>query len=119
MEGTSGSGLAEHFGKQLRRDRLSHGWSIAELARRMDGVNGAHLGRVEPCPPTHGRRSPHHFGSIAGSTYLTRCFLLTSNAPAGQLHRPRPSERPDSSLSCCVDALGQSADVPRADCGTS
>ena len=53
MEGTSGSGLAEHFGKQLRRDRLAHGWSIAELARRMDGVNGAHLGRVE-----NGKRPP-------------------------------------------------------------
>jgi transcriptional regulator with XRE-family HTH domain len=53
MEGTSGSGLAEHFGKQLRRDRLARGWSIAELARRMDGVNGAHLGRVE-----NGKRPP-------------------------------------------------------------
>jgi transcriptional regulator with XRE-family HTH domain len=53
MEGTPGNGLAGHFGKQLRRDRLGQRLSVAELARRI-GVNPAHLGRVEAGkrPPT-------------------------------------------------------------------
>jgi transcriptional regulator with XRE-family HTH domain len=37
----------------MRRDRLAHGWSIAELAKRT-GINAAHLGRIESGsrPPT-------------------------------------------------------------------
>ena len=50
--GTSGKGVAGHFGRQMRRDRLAHGWSIAELAA-MVGINPAHLSRVE-----NGRRPP-------------------------------------------------------------
>ena len=46
IPGRSGKGVAGHFGRQMRRDRLAHGWSIAELARRT-GINGAHLGRIE------------------------------------------------------------------------
>jgi transcriptional regulator with XRE-family HTH domain len=49
MTGTSGrngKGVAGHFGRQMRRDRLAHGWSITELAKRTE-FNGAHLGRVE------------------------------------------------------------------------
>lgn len=59
MSGTSGTGgtgnggVAGHFGKQLRRDRLAHGWSLAELARQMGGADPHHLGRVES-----GRRPP-------------------------------------------------------------
>jgi transcriptional regulator with XRE-family HTH domain len=44
--GRTGKGVAGHFGRQMRRDRLAHGWSITELAKRTE-VNGAHLGRVE------------------------------------------------------------------------
>jgi transcriptional regulator with XRE-family HTH domain len=53
MDGSNGKGVAGHFGKQLRRDRLAHGWSITELAKRT-GINAAHLGRVESGhrPPT-------------------------------------------------------------------
>ena len=54
-DGTSGKGtggVAGHFGKQVRRDRLAHGWSIAELAQRT-GLNAAHLSRIEG-----GRRPP-------------------------------------------------------------
>jgi transcriptional regulator with XRE-family HTH domain len=40
------NGVAGHFGRQMRRDRLAHGWSISELAKRA-GLNGAHLGRIE------------------------------------------------------------------------
>jgi hypothetical protein len=46
------SGVAGHFGRQVRRDRLAHGWSIAELARRAK-IDAAHLSRVE-----NGRRPP-------------------------------------------------------------
>jgi transcriptional regulator with XRE-family HTH domain len=42
----SGNGVAGHFGRQMRRDRLAHGWSISELAKHA-GLNGAHLGRIE------------------------------------------------------------------------
>jgi transcriptional regulator with XRE-family HTH domain len=55
MAGTNGSGaggVAGHFGRQVRRDRLAHGWSIAELARRAK-LDAAHLSRVE-----NGRRPP-------------------------------------------------------------
>lgn len=44
--GRNGKGVAGHFGRQMRRDRLAHGWSITELAKRT-GINGAHLGRIE------------------------------------------------------------------------
>jgi transcriptional regulator with XRE-family HTH domain len=55
MTGTNGSstgGVAGHFGRQVRRDRLAHGWSTAELARRAK-LDAAHLSRVE-----NGRRPP-------------------------------------------------------------
>jgi transcriptional regulator with XRE-family HTH domain len=55
MSGTNGSstrGVAGHFGRQVRRDRLAHGWSIADLARRAK-IDAAHLSRVE-----NGRRPP-------------------------------------------------------------
>jgi transcriptional regulator with XRE-family HTH domain len=56
MAGTNGNdqgGVAEHFGRQMRRDRIAHGWTIAELARRA-GLNPAHLSRIEngTRPPT-------------------------------------------------------------------
>jgi transcriptional regulator with XRE-family HTH domain len=51
--GSSTGGVAGHFGRQVRRDRLAHGWSIAELARRAE-INAAHLSRIEngTRPPT-------------------------------------------------------------------
>jgi len=53
MNGSGAGGVAGHFGRQVRRDRLAHGWSIAELARRA-GIDAAHLSRVEneKRPPT-------------------------------------------------------------------
>jgi transcriptional regulator with XRE-family HTH domain len=48
----AGAGVAGHFGRQVRRDRLAHGWSIAELAQRAK-IDAAHLSRVE-----NGRRPP-------------------------------------------------------------
>lgn len=46
ISGSNGKGVAGHFGRQMRRDRLAHGWSVTELAKRT-GINGAHLGRIE------------------------------------------------------------------------
>jgi transcriptional regulator with XRE-family HTH domain len=52
MKGKNVGGVAGHFGKQMRRDRLSRGWSLDELARQT-GINAAHLSRVE-----NGKRPP-------------------------------------------------------------
>jgi transcriptional regulator with XRE-family HTH domain len=51
--GRNGKGVAGHFGRQMRRDRLAHGWSMTELAKHT-GLNGAHLGRIESAlrPPS-------------------------------------------------------------------
>jgi transcriptional regulator with XRE-family HTH domain len=46
ISGRNGKGVAGHFGRQMRRDRLAHGWSMTELAKQT-GINGAHLGRIE------------------------------------------------------------------------
>lgn len=46
ISGRNGKGVAGHFGRQMRRDRLAHGWSLTELAKHV-GINGAHLGRIE------------------------------------------------------------------------
>jgi len=53
MAGTTGNGVAGHFARQMKKERLAHGWSLAELARRMGGADPAHLGRVE-----NGKRPP-------------------------------------------------------------
>lgn len=46
ISGRSGKGVAGHFGRQMRRDRLAHGWSISELADHTK-ISGPHLGRIE------------------------------------------------------------------------
>ena len=53
MAGSQVNGAAGHFGRQMKKERLAHGWSLLELAQRM-GVDAAHLGRVESGkrPPT-------------------------------------------------------------------
>jgi transcriptional regulator with XRE-family HTH domain len=52
MAGRHETNAAGHFGRQVRKERLAHGWSITELARRIS-VDAAHLGRIES-----GRRPP-------------------------------------------------------------
>jgi transcriptional regulator with XRE-family HTH domain len=52
MAGSKENGMAGHFGRQLRKERLAHGWSLDELSRRT-GINAAHLSRIE-----NGRRPP-------------------------------------------------------------
>ena len=39
------TGLGGHFGRQMRKERLVHGWSLPELARRT-GYDAGHLSRV-------------------------------------------------------------------------
>jgi plasmid maintenance system antidote protein VapI len=43
---------ASHFGRQLRKERLAHGWSLDDLAEQT-GVNAAHWSRIE-----NGHRPP-------------------------------------------------------------
>jgi transcriptional regulator with XRE-family HTH domain len=52
MAGSKENGMAGHFGRQVRKERLAHGWSLDELSRRT-GINAAHLSRIE-----NGRRPP-------------------------------------------------------------
>jgi transcriptional regulator with XRE-family HTH domain len=52
MSGSKENGMAGHFGRQVRKERLAHGWSLDELSRRT-GINAAHLSRIE-----NGRRPP-------------------------------------------------------------
>ncbi|HEY1666470.1 MAG TPA: helix-turn-helix transcriptional regulator, partial [Trebonia sp.] len=52
MNGNHSNGAAGHFGRQMKKERLARGWSLMELAHRME-VDPAHLGRVES-----GRRPP-------------------------------------------------------------
>jgi transcriptional regulator with XRE-family HTH domain/predicted transcriptional regulator len=52
MSGLADIGVAGHFARQMKKERLAHGWSLAELGRRT-GLDPAHLGRVES-----GRRPP-------------------------------------------------------------
>lgn len=50
--GRAANGVAEHFGRQMRKEREARGWTLTELGERT-GINAAHLGRVEA-----GRRPP-------------------------------------------------------------
>jgi transcriptional regulator with XRE-family HTH domain len=52
MAGTVGNGVAGHFARQMKKERLAHGWSIAELARRMEvmAVEMRHLLAVAAMP---------------------------------------------------------------------
>jgi hypothetical protein len=52
MAYNAGNNAATHFGRQMRKERLAHGWSLREFADRT-GIDFAHLSRVET-----GKRSP-------------------------------------------------------------
>jgi hypothetical protein len=41
-----------HFGRQLKKERLAHGWALPELSRRT-GIDAGHLSRIE-----NGKRPP-------------------------------------------------------------
>ena len=46
MAGNKTNGAATHLGRQMKRDRLAHGWSLRELSART-GIDYATLSRVE------------------------------------------------------------------------
>jgi transcriptional regulator with XRE-family HTH domain len=46
------TGVGGHFGRQMRKERLAHGWSLPELSQRT-GYDAGHLSRVE-----NGKRPP-------------------------------------------------------------
>jgi transcriptional regulator with XRE-family HTH domain len=48
----NGSNPATHFGKQMKKERLAHGWGLREFAQ-MTGLNPGHLSRIE-----NGKRPP-------------------------------------------------------------
>jgi transcriptional regulator with XRE-family HTH domain len=47
------AGLSTHFGRQVKKERLAHGWSLRELSAR-SGIDYSHLSRIESGkrPPT-------------------------------------------------------------------
>jgi transcriptional regulator with XRE-family HTH domain len=52
MAGNNGSNPVMHFGRQVRKERVSRGWSIHELSART-GIAAGHLSRIE-----NGKRPP-------------------------------------------------------------
>jgi transcriptional regulator with XRE-family HTH domain len=52
MSGNSNTSAATHFGRQLKKERLAHGWGLRELSQRT-GIDAGHLSRVE-----NGKRPP-------------------------------------------------------------
>jgi lambda repressor-like predicted transcriptional regulator len=52
MASNNGSSAATHFGRQMKKERLAHGWSLRELSART-GIDFATLSRVE-----NGKRPP-------------------------------------------------------------
>jgi transcriptional regulator with XRE-family HTH domain len=46
MAGNKANGAGTHLGRQMKRDRLAHGWSLRELSART-GIDYATLSRVE------------------------------------------------------------------------
>jgi transcriptional regulator with XRE-family HTH domain len=59
MGGTQSGSPAQHFGKQMRKERLAHGWSLPELSART-GINAGHLSRIET-----GKRPPTEHVALA------------------------------------------------------
>jgi transcriptional regulator with XRE-family HTH domain len=59
MAGNRDGNPVTHFGRQVRKERLTRGWSLQELARRT-GIAAPHLSRIE-----NGRRPPTENVAIA------------------------------------------------------
>lgn len=64
MTGTAPNPVA-HFGRQLKKERLAHGWSLPELSRRT-GIDAGHLSRIET-----GRRPPTEKIALACDAVFT------------------------------------------------
>jgi transcriptional regulator with XRE-family HTH domain len=59
MDGNGNTSAATHFGRQLKKERLAHGWGLRELSQRT-GMDAGHLSRVE-----NGRRPPTEVIALA------------------------------------------------------
>jgi transcriptional regulator with XRE-family HTH domain len=59
MDGNGNTSAATHFGRQLKKERLAHGWGLRELSQRT-GIDAGHLSRVE-----NGRRPPTEVIALA------------------------------------------------------
>jgi transcriptional regulator with XRE-family HTH domain len=59
MGGNSDNSAATHFGRQLKKERLAHGWGLRELSQRT-GIDAGHLSRVE-----NGKRPPTEVIALA------------------------------------------------------
>jgi hypothetical protein len=59
MSGNGNTSAATHFGRQLKKERLAHGWGLRELSQRM-GIDAGHLSRVE-----NGKRPPTEVIALA------------------------------------------------------
>jgi len=59
MDGNSSTSAATHFGRQLKKERLAHGWGLRELSQRT-GIDAGHLSRVE-----NGKRPPTEVIALA------------------------------------------------------
>jgi transcriptional regulator with XRE-family HTH domain len=53
MAGNNGNRAAGHFGRQMKKERLAHGWSLREFAAR-SGIDFATASRIE-----NGKRPPN------------------------------------------------------------
>jgi hypothetical protein len=53
---------AQHFGRQVKKERLARGWSLPEMARR-SGIDAGHLSRIE-----NGKRPPTEKVALACDT---------------------------------------------------
>jgi transcriptional regulator with XRE-family HTH domain len=59
MDGNANTSAATHFGRQLKKERLAHGWGLRELSQRT-GIDAGHLSRVE-----NGKRPPTEVIALA------------------------------------------------------
>ena len=59
MAAHNGGNPATHFGRQMKKERVGHGWTLREFAVRT-GINFSHLGRIE-----NGHRPPTEAVALA------------------------------------------------------
>ncbi len=59
MDGNSRTSAATHFGRQLKKERLAHGWGLRELSQQT-GIDAGHLSRIE-----NGKRPPTEVIALA------------------------------------------------------
>jgi transcriptional regulator with XRE-family HTH domain len=93
MVGTQNGSPAQHFGKQMRKERLARGWSLPELSART-GINAGHLSRIET-----GKRPPTEHVALA----LDAAFPERKGYFLEYVRREAP---------CCIpDSAGRNSEI--------